>query len=306
MEAFESLLRQQVLRAAASGPTRLRDAMLHAVFSGGGRVRPKLGMAIVEAQGKTVDDPVLGAAMAVEMIHCASLVHDDMPCFDDADTRRGKPSIHRAFGEDTALLVGDALIVAAFEVLAERCASRPGLLAPMVRLLAEGTGASEGIIAGQASESNPSADVRTIHRKKTGALFEAIAAMAALVSGGAVARWRGVGTKIGMAYQLADDMLDRFGDTQSAGKPVDQDTRNRRPNAARSESLASAAVRLDDMVESAINDIPLCPGRDSLVSSIVGIATRLCPPERLPRNSGLLSGAFLSASRAPLSVLAGV
>jgi geranylgeranyl diphosphate synthase type II len=265
--------------------------MLYAVFPGGGRVRPRLGLGILEALGLSSDDAAMGGAVAVELIHCASLVHDDMPCFDDAGTRRGKPSVHRAFGEDTALLVGDALIVAAFGVLAKYCAHRPDILGPMVAILAESVGASEGIIAGQASEADPRVDLPEVHRKKTGALFEAVAAMAALAAGADTATWRGIGRKLGAAYQIADDILDAVGDTAYAGKPVEQDSRHARPNAVNRDNLLAAVTRLDDTIESAVVSIPPCPGRGVLVALLIGVAMRLCPPTMIPRRSGLMMSA---------------
>jgi len=287
-EKFEQLLKREIELASEHGPSVLKEAMMYAVFPGGGRVRPRLALGIVNALGQEPDDALLGGIMGVELIHCASLVHDDMPCFDDSDMRRGKPSVHRVFGEDVALLVGDALIVAAFDVTVKYCAHRPTLVAPIVRTLSESVGASQGIIAGQASETDSSVPVGEVHRKKTGALFEAVATMAALTTGTETSRWRAIGQKIGAAYQLADDILDAVGDAESAGKPVAQDARNGNPNAVNDRDLLSAVTELDDTIESAIRSIPSCPKRENLALLLVGAATRLCPPTLIPRDSGLM------------------
>ncbi|NCV63105.1 MAG: geranylgeranyl pyrophosphate synthase, partial [Betaproteobacteria bacterium] len=115
---IEAALEQQFSRTrSSSAPPRLMEAMRHAVFSGGARIRPQLCMAVAVACGD--DQPALtdAAAVSLELMHCASLVHDDMPAFDDADTRRGQPTVHKAFSEPLALLSGDGLIVMAYQVL---------------------------------------------------------------------------------------------------------------------------------------------------------------------------------------------
>ena len=115
----ESALEAAVARSEGqSAPPLLAAAVRHAVFPGGARVRPHLCLAVAEACGDDCPEMADGAAAAIELLHCASLVHDDLPCFDDADTRRGKPSVHALFGAPLAVLAGDALIVMAFDVLA--------------------------------------------------------------------------------------------------------------------------------------------------------------------------------------------
>jgi geranylgeranyl diphosphate synthase type II len=142
--------------------------MQHAVFPGGARIRPQLCLAVALACGD--DDPALADAMAaaLELLHCASLVHDDLPCFDNADTRRGLPSVHRAFGERLAVLSGDALIVMAFRELARAGSRHPERLATVMRWLDEGVGPPDGIVAGQAWECEPSARLDQYQRAKTG------------------------------------------------------------------------------------------------------------------------------------------
>jgi geranylgeranyl diphosphate synthase type II len=169
--------------AAAPAPPKLAAALGHALFPGGARVRPQLALAVAIACGD--DAPALSnaAAASIELIHCASLVHDDMPCFDNADLRRGKPTVHRAFSEPVALLTGDALIVLAFETLARAASVAPERLAGLVATLARATGAQSGICAGQGWESEPAVDLSAYHRAKTGALFVAATTMGAQAAG---------------------------------------------------------------------------------------------------------------------------
>ena len=121
-------------------PPRLAAAIRHAVFPAGARIRPQLCLAVAQACGH--DDPSLAmaAAISIEFLHCASLVHDDLPCFDDADMRRGQPSVHRAFGESLAVLAGDALIVLAFQTLARASQKSPLRLAPLLDTIGNGVG----------------------------------------------------------------------------------------------------------------------------------------------------------------------
>ena len=130
------------------GPERLAAAMRYAVFPRGARIRPRLTLAVAHACGE--DDPGLvdAAAASIELMHCASLVHDDLPCFDDAATRRGKASVHRCFDERLAVLAGDGLIVLAFQSLAQ-AATAPERLTALIPILSRAVGAPTGIVAGQ-------------------------------------------------------------------------------------------------------------------------------------------------------------
>jgi geranylgeranyl diphosphate synthase type II len=125
----------------------------------------------------------MAAAVAIELMHCASLVHDDLPCFDDAAMRRGRPSVHRAFDERIALLAGDALIVLAFQSLARAAIGSPSRLGKVITIVASAVGAPGGIIAGQAWECEPQVPLSSYQRAKTGALFAAAAAAGASAAG---------------------------------------------------------------------------------------------------------------------------
>jgi geranylgeranyl diphosphate synthase type II len=150
---IERALSQALKSAEARGaPPRLASAIRHAVVPGGARIRPQLLLAVACACGD--DDPSLadGAAAALELLHCASLVHDDLPCFDDAPLRRGRASVHAAYGERCAVLAGDALIVMAFEALARAATRSPWRLPALLCMLASRVGMPHGIVAGQAWE----------------------------------------------------------------------------------------------------------------------------------------------------------
>ena len=249
--------------------------MRDAVWPSGGRVRPTLTLAVAKACGDPDPELSVAAAAAVEFIHCASLVHDDLPCFDDALTRRGRPALHRAYGEPTALLVGDALIVLAFETLAMAGARAPHRLPGLISALATGVGAPSGIIAGQAWEAESDVDLAAYHRAKTGALFEAAALLGALSAGGDAAAWGAVGRQIGEAYQLADDLCDALGMGDAAGKPMGQDALLGRPNAVHALGQERALAALQDRVAAAQAAIPPCPNHATLQGWLSQVAGRL-------------------------------
>lgn len=259
------------------GPPKLARAMRYAVFPGGARVRPRLCLAVARACGDDEPQVAEAAAAAIEFMHCASLVHDDMPCFDNASTRRGKPSVHAAFGESEALLTGDALIVLAFETLARTAALVPSRVPGLILNLAQATGAPSGIVAGQAWECEDKVDLASYHRAKTGSLFAAATAAGALAAGAQPDRWRKLGERIGEAYQVADDIQDMVADKESWGKPLGQDEALGRPSALRELGLEGAVKRLKLLLEAAIASIPDCDGAGELRTIIMAEAKRFMP-----------------------------
>lgn len=260
-------------------PPRLAAAMRHAVFPRGARIRPRLCLAVAAACAEDSPEVTDAAAAAIELLHCASLVHDDLPCFDDAATRRGQPSVHRAFGQPLAVLAGDALIVLAFQVLAQGAALVPLRLAPLVMTVGRAVGVPGGIVAGQAWECEDSADLALYQREKTGALFAAAAVAGAAAAGAEAEPWRDMGMRLGEAYQVADDILDAAGSADAAGKPVGQDAAHARPNAVAQLGLDGAIARLRGLAADAADSVPACPGRSALASHILSEATRLLPAE---------------------------
>ena len=232
-------------------PPLLAQAMEYAVFPGGARVRPQLCMAVALANNSSDRPLAAAAATAVEFLHCASLVHDDLPCFDDATERRGKPSVHAKFGERIAVLTGDALIVAAFQTLAVHAIHhvRAERVPLVLSILARGVGAPHGIAAGQAWECEPSVDVSRYHRAKTGALFIAATCAGAASAGVDPGPWVNLGACIGEAFQVADDIKDAVGDPETIGKAVGIDAKLGRPNAVHELGLDGATDRLKTLLE---------------------------------------------------------
>jgi len=258
-------------------PGKLSAALDHAVNPGGSRIRPTLTLAVALACGD--DDPGLSdaAAVALELIHCASLVHDDLPCFDDAATRRGKATVHMAYGEPIAVLTGDSLIVLAFEVLARAGTRNPARALALTRMLAQRTGMPGGICAGQGWESEEQIDLRAYHRAKTGALFIAATQMGAAAAGHDPDPWEELGDRIGEAFQVADDLRDVLYDSETLGKPVGQDATHARPSAVSELGVQGAIRHLNAILAGAIASIPKCPGEAALASIVRAYAERMTP-----------------------------
>ncbi len=245
-------------------PEGLACALRYAVFPGGARVRPRLLMAVAAANGDDRPEITNSAAAAIELLHCASLVHDDLPAFDGANLRRGKPSLHVAFGEPLAVLTGDALIVLAFQVLAAASGAAPERLAALIGIVGGGVGLPTGIVAGQAWECEPDIPLSRYQQAKTGALFAAATMAGAAAAGADASPWQRLGQCIGEAYQVADDILDAAGDARTVGKPVGQDRHHDRPSAVREMGRQASAQKLRALVEEALASIPACPGEPEL------------------------------------------
>jgi geranylgeranyl diphosphate synthase type II len=213
-------------------PRRLHAAMRYAVFSGGKRLRPLLALAAASCAGGDVEAALPGAC-AVELIHTYSLVHDDLPALDNDELRRGRPTLHRVYGEALAILAGDALLTLAFETLAGGGGEPARRLEAQISL-ARAVGAS-GMIGGQVDDLDPAGPgepaerVESIHRRKTAALMGASARIGALLGGGAESDARvlsEVGERLGLAFQIVDDLLDETGSAAAVGKAVGKDQRS--------------------------------------------------------------------------------
>ncbi len=269
-----------VLRRAMGGsdaPEKLAQALHYAVTPGGARIRPTILLSVAMACGD--DRPALSdaAAVALELIHCASLVHDDLPCFDDADQRRGKATVHRAYSEPLAVLTGDSLIVLAFDVLAEAAGDDAKRALHLIRVLSRRTGMPDGICAGQGWESEAKINLSAYHRAKTGALFIAATQMGALAAGQDAEPWEELGARIGEAFQVADDLRDALYDAETLGKPAGQDAIHGRPNAVSALGVQGAIRRLKDILGGAIASIPSCPGEAMLADMVRRYAERMTP-----------------------------
>ena len=219
----------QILSSTSSIATELHQAMHYSTFNGGKRVRPIL----VYLTGQALGSPLQyldSAACAVELIHCYSLVHDDMPSMDDDDLRRGKPTCHKQFSEATALLTGDALQTLAFEILAQDSALAASQIVAMIKMLSQASGIA-GMAGGQAidlsatgSQSLSLDDLKLMHEHKTGALIRASVLLGALSSidiatdADKFNALDNYARNIGLSFQIKDDILDIEGDTQTLGK----------------------------------------------------------------------------------------
>lgn len=243
-------------------PPRLHEAMRYSVFAGGKRLRPVLIIAACEAVG---GDPrqVLHAACAMEMIHTYSLIHDDLPAMDDDDFRRGRPTNHKVYGEANAILAGDALLTEAFRLLADPEANRgidPAVALRVIETIARCAG-SQGMVGGQVvdmeSEGKPIdfATLQYIHTRKTGALFLASIQAGAWLGGGGedqVAALTRYGETAGLAFQIADDILDIVGDQAEIGKDVGSDQARGKATYPALLGLSEARRRAEELRDLAI------------------------------------------------------
>ncbi|CAM3642776.1 polyprenyl synthetase family protein [Polynucleobacter arcticus] len=253
---------EHLLDAANTNPARLHEAMRYAAQGGGKRIRPLLVYAAGEL-GVDSDEQVSAAldaaAVAIECIHAYSLVHDDLPCMDDDDLRRGRPTVHKAFDEATALLVGDALQTRAFEVLANAQCDSDIRLA-MISALASASG-SRGMAGGQAIDLESVGKkldlvgLKQMHAMKTGALLSCSVQL-----GGIVARLhpsemqhlQNYSEALGLAFQIVDDVLDATADSQTLGKTAGKDAANDKPTYVTLMGLDYANKAAKDLQESAI------------------------------------------------------
>jgi geranylgeranyl diphosphate synthase type II len=213
-----------------------------------------------------------------------------MPCFDDADTRRGQVTVHKLYGEPLALLTGDALIVMAYQTLAHAGASHPQRLAALLMTLCEGTGAPNGIVAGQAWECEPRVQLGQYQRAKTGALFVTATCAGAQAAGADPAPWRALGECLGEAYQVADDIRDVMG-AEQLGKPTGQDAQHGRPSTAADLGLVGAVEHFRQLMASAIASVPACPSQTALRQLVHAESERLLPQsasEQIDRHQAAL------------------
>lgn len=262
-----------------AAPAKLSAALGYAVSPGGARIRPTILTSVAMACGDDRPTMTDAAGTALELIHCASLVHDDLPCFDDADLRRGKPALHRAFSEPLAVLTGDSLIVMGFQVLSRAAGDAPDRALKLIDILATRTGMPFGICAGQGWESEDKIDLSAYHQSKTGALFIAATQMGAVCAGQEEEPWAELGARIGEAFQVADDLRDALCDEVALGKPAGQDDLHGRPNAVAELGVQGAVARFDDILAGAISSIPACPGEAALAQMVRAYADRLVPAD---------------------------
>jgi len=276
---IDRFLKQALTGVSGAGaPPGLAAAVSHAVFPGGARIRPRLCLAVARACGSDACPEALAAAGAIELMHCASLAQDDLPCFDDAPTRRGQPSVHSIYGDRLAILAADALIVLAFNVLLRPSAGTAERRLALLGLLASATGMPRGIVSGQAWECERAAPLSDYQREKTGALFSAATMAGALAAGSDPLAWQNVGDHLGEAYQVADDIRDVISSPQELGKPAGRDAALGRPNAVGHLGLPAARARLQQLVAQTLGAIPECPGATELRAIFRAVIEPLMAP----------------------------
>ena len=261
--------------AAEARPARLHGAMRYSLEAGGKRLRPVLCLASAIAFDARADASY--AATALECVHTYSLIHDDLPCMDNSDLRRGRPSCHKAFDEATALLAGDALQPLAFELLATGYAANPALATALVRELATAAG-SALLVGGQTEDMGGLAAGATDDRLefillgKTAAMLSASFAMGALVGGASaedVECFRRAGRASGIAFQLVDDLLDLTADASQLGKPVGADAQNGKFTYAGLHGVAATKQRIEALTAETIAHLRSTQGDTAFLSELV-------------------------------------
>ena len=237
-------------------PSSIHQAMRYSVLGDGKRFRPILACAVFEAMNGT-NGMIMEAACALELIHAYSLIHDDLPCMDDDDLRRGKPTLHKAFNEAVAVLAGDALSALAFELLA--ATERPDIIREVARAIGP-----QGMVGGQVvdiqSEGKPfvSEEVEYIHSHKTGALITVAARVGAMLAGAGPQELSALtvyGEKMGLAFQIVDDILDLEGKLETLGKKPGSDLCKKKATYPSVVGLEESKKRAEELIRLAIETL---------------------------------------------------
>lgn len=248
-----------LLPKCANGQDEVVEAMKYSLVNGGKRLRPVLCLEFAKACGEDRFD-ALDFACAVEYIHTYSLIHDDLPCMDDDDMRRGKPSCHKQFGEATALLAGDALLTHAFQIVAG-AELDDSKIALACGLLAQNAGV-QGMVGGQVidlkyeSESPDLRQLLSVHRLKTGALISAACLLGCIAAGAddkKIAAASAYAYDLGVAFQIKDDILDVTGSSEELGKPVGSDEDNNKTTYVSLRGIENAQKDVEKLTSAAIS-----------------------------------------------------
>ena len=257
------------LPSVSTRPSVLHEAMCYSVLSGGKRLRPILCLAASEVFAAPLSRSLL-PALALELFHCFTLIHDDLPCMDDDDLRRGLPTCHIKYGEANAVLAGDALVIHAFQLLAEH--GNPQLIKELTL-----AGGSAGVIGGQVEDlaaegQPPNADlVEFIHQNKTAALIRAAVRMGAISGGASESELENMslfGEKIGLAFQIEDDILDETSTNEVLGKPTGADLELRKMTYPAVHGMDAAREKVHSLTNEAIAALNALPCDTSTLKSI--------------------------------------
>ncbi len=254
---------KEICASFISTPGVLRDAMEYTLFSNGKRIRPVLAIAACEAKGKSSDD-ILPCACALEMIHAYSLIHDDLPCVDNDDLRRGKPTCHKVFGEALAIMAGDGLLTEAFRIITDtRYTERlnPKIIKQVIFEIASAAGA-EGMVGGQVMDilydgkEGSKNILQYIHMHKTATLIRAsvrIGAIAGSAKAKELKNFTKYGECIGLAFQIMDDILDTEGDEEIVGKRLKKDVNKQ--TYIKHYGILASKYKLEQLVNEAIQSV---------------------------------------------------
>ena len=249
------------LPSALNGQDEVVEAMKYSLTNGGKRLRPVLTLEFCKACGGDRHDAI-EAACAVEFIHTYSLIHDDLPCMDNDDYRRGKPSCHKEFSEDIALLAGDGLLTHAFQIISDSDMS-DSAKAKAVSLLAENAGVG-GMLGGQVLDlkyeiGNPTVkELITVHKMKTGALIAAACIMGCIAAGADSAKIAAASRfayYIGIAFQIKDDILDVVGSSDKLGKPIGSDADNNKTTYVTKVGLTKAQSDVELLTQKGLKEL---------------------------------------------------
>jgi geranylgeranyl diphosphate synthase type II len=279
-QALTDAALERLLPPATQHPVSIHQAMRHSVFAGGKRLRPILcmeaGRMVAASAAGSLPDGIEELGAALEMLHTYSLIHDDLPALDNDDLRRGRPTCHKAFGEAIAILAGDALQTQAYEVLAQlHCPAEA-----RVRIIAEiahGTGTIEGMIGGQVVDleaEHVKPDLKMleyIHRSKTAALITASVLSGGLYAGAndnAASQLRSFGLKIGLAFQIVDDVLDVTQTSEQLGKTAGKDTAAEKATYPALFGVEESARRADELAEAAVAQMAAFGDRADTLKSL--------------------------------------
>lgn len=272
LRADQAKIEAALAQYAAQWPTygALKDAMSYSLLSGGKRIRPVLTLAVCCLFGGRAED-ALPFACGLEMLHTYSLIHDDLPCMDDDDVRRGKPTNHKVFGEANAVLAGDGLLTAAFGTLAS--AALPAeRVQRAVSVLARAAG-PDGMVGGQVLDlegegrSLNAEEITTIESLKTGCMIEAAARLGAIAAGASSAEEEAAAAyarKVGLAFQIRDDVLDVLGDEAEFGKPIGSDQANQKSTFVACKGLDACQQWIETLTAEAIERLAPYPGSEFL------------------------------------------
>lgn len=250
-----------------TGPARIHQAMRYSLQAGGKRLRPILAMSAAALFRPQFS--ALPAAVAIECIHTYSLVHDDLPCMDNDDLRRGRPTAHKQFDEATALLAGDALLTHAFLLLSTHYATDPRLATALVCELADAAGSAR-LVGGQMQDllaekkaDATATELEFIHLNKTAAMLEASLVMGGLIGGAnetALADLRSAGRHLGLAFQIVDDVLDATADSSTLGKTAGKDAKAGKTTYVSIHGIESARRMAKEQTDAALTALRALPG----------------------------------------------